>query len=317
MTDHGASLGGAATRATPGDQSDAVPEGLIGQDTTVSRIASGFSFTEGPIWMPDQSLHFSDIPGDTRYRWHPGDGLSVVRRPSGKSNGMTLQGDGSLLICEHLASCVTRESRDGTTRTVIAAQHDGKELNSPNDVIAANDGSVFFTDPTFGRISSDFGRVRPCEQQVQGVYLAREGAEAELLLDDFDQPNGLCLSPDESLLYVNDTGRAHIRVFAMRDGRPQRGGQVFADRISATPRCDDGFVDGMKVDEHGNVYVTGPGGIWVFSPAGAWLGVIAVPEKVANLNWGGPGWRTLYITASTSVYCLPMNVSGTPLAYMH
>lgn len=315
MTQDGVSLSRSTTQTTPDDATDALPEGLIWRDATASRVASGFSFTEGPIWMTDQSLHFSDIPGNTRYRWHPGDGLSVVRRPSNKSNGMTRHDDGSLLVCEHLTSCVSRESPDGT-RTVIASHHDGKALNSPNDVIAANDGSVFFTDPTYGRISSDFGHERPCEQLVQGVYRAREGQEAELLLDDFEQPNGLCLSPDESLLYVNDTGRAHIRVFPMRDGRPERNGRIFADCISDSPTCDDGFVDGMKVDEIGNVYVTGPGGIWVFSPAGLRLGVIPVPEKAANLNWGGPDWRTLYITASTSVYCLPMNVAGNRLAYM-
>jgi gluconolactonase len=312
MTDHGSALNeteaGSRTEVTLGD--------LVRPGAAVSRVATGFGFTEGPIWMADQSLHFSDIPGNTRYRWHPADGLSVVRRPSNKSNGMTRHPDGSLLVCEHLTSCVSRESPDGGSRTVIASHHDGKELNSPNDVIAASDGSVFFTDPTYGRISPDFGVERPCEQPVQGVYRAGETREAELLLDDFEQPNGLCLSPDESLLYVNDTGRAHIRVFPMRDGRPQPDGRVFAAGISDSPQCDDGFVDGMKVDEIGDVYVTGPGGIWVFSPGGVHIGIIPVPEKVANLNWGGPDWRTLYITASTSVYLLPMSVRGNRLSYM-
>jgi gluconolactonase len=316
MSDDRVPSAGTVTRTETGSGTGATLQALTGPDATVSRIASGFGFTEGPIWMADQSLHFSDIPGNTRYRWHPTEGLSVVCRPSNKSNGMTRHPDGSLLVCEHLTSCVARENPAGGARTVIASCHDGKPLNSPNDVIAASDGSVFFTDPTFGRISPDFGVVRPCEQSVQGVYRAREGQEAELLFGDFEQPNGLCLSPGESLLYVNDTGRAHIRVFAMRDGRPQGDGRVFAGGISDSPACDDGFVDGMKVDELGNVYVTAPGGIWVFSPAGARLGLIPVPEKVANLNWGGPGWRTLYITASTSVYGLPMNVGGNRLAYM-
>jgi gluconolactonase len=306
--------GPAAGTITDGPQG--VLGSLVGRDASVSRVASGFGFTEGPIWMADQALHFSDIPGNTRYRWHPDEGVSVVRRPSNKSNGMTRHPDGSLLVCEHLTSSVSRESPDGRIRTVIASHHAGHQLNSPNDVIAADDGSVFFTDPTFGRISKDFGEERPCEQSVQGVYRAREGQEAELLLDDFEQPNGLCLSPGESLLYVNDTGRAHIRVFAMRDGRPQGEGRIFAEGISRAPGRDDGFVDGMKVDEIGNVYVTGPGGIWVFSPGGARVGLIPVPEKVANLNWGGPGWRTLFITASTSVYRLPMNVAGNRLSYM-
>lgn len=306
---------GALSRPAPDGATGVAIGDLVRHGATVSRVATGFGFTEGPIWMADGSLQFSDIPGDTRYRWHPADGLSVARRPSDKSNGMTRLPDDNLLVCEHLTSRVVRESPDGS-RTVIASHHGGKQLNSPNDVIAASDGSVFFTDPTFGRISADFGGLRPCEQPVQGVYRAGEGAEAELLLDDFDQPNGLCLSPDESLLYVNDTGRAHIRAFRMRDGRPQSGGWVFAAGISETSACDDGFVDGMKVDESGNIYVTGPAGIWVFSSAGARIGVIPLPEKVANLNWGGPGWQTLYITASTSVYRLEMSVRGNRLGYM-
>ncbi len=290
---------------------------LIDRSSQVTRVAAGFIFTEGPIWMADGSLHFSDIPANTRYRWRGSAGVSVVRRPSNKCNGMTRGADDALIVCEHLTSRIISETSDGRSCNVLASHWDGRELNSPNDVIVAHDGTVFFSDPDFGRTSEIFGTQRALQLDVRGVYrVLSENGGAELLLDDFGQPNGLCFSPDERLLYVNDTARAHVRVFRMRGGRPEPGGQVFAERISASAACDDEYVDGMKVDERGNLYVTGPGGIWVFAPDGARVGVIEVPEKVANLNWGDPDWKTLYITASTSVYSLRMQVAGNRLLYM-
>jgi gluconolactonase len=288
---------------------------LIDPGAEVERVATGFTFTEGPVWMPDGSLHFSDMPGDKRRRWHPTDGVSVLRDPSNKCNGMTLDAEGALIVCEHATSVVARELPDGT-REIVASHWDGRELNSPNDVIVASDGSILFTDPTYGRMPG-FGVERPVEQEVRGVYrVPAAGGELELLFDDFGQPNGLCLSPDESLLYVNDTERAHVRVFERQPGGGYAGGRVFAERISATDACDDGRVDGMKLDERGNLYVTGPDGIWAFAPDGTRLGTIEVPEVVANLNWGGDDWRTLYITASTSVYRVRLEVAGNRLGYM-
>jgi gluconolactonase len=288
---------------------------LIDPGAEVERVATGFTFTEGPVWMPDGSLHFSDMPGDKRRRWHPTDGVSVLRDPSNKCNGMTLDAEGALIVCEHATSVVARELPDGT-REIVASHWDGRELNSPNDVIVASDGSILFTDPTYGRMPG-FGVERPVEQEVRGVYrVPAAGGELELLFDDFGQPNGLCLSPDESLLYVNDTERAHVRVFERQPGGGYAAGRVFAERISATDACDDGRVDGMKLDERGNLYVTGPDGIWAFAPDGTRLGTIEVPEVVANLNWGGDDWRTLYITASTSVYRVRLEVAGNRLGYM-
>ena len=290
---------------------------LVNASSQVTKLATGFEFTEGPIWMADGSLHFSDIPANTRYRWHRDAGVSVVRQPSNKCNGMTRRADDALIVCEHLTSRVVCEASDGAACKVVASHWNGKELNSPNDVIVSHDGIVFFTDPDYGRSSEIYGKERPRQLDVRGVYRGRpDDNGAELLLDDFDQPNGLCFSPDESLLYVNDTARAHIRVFPMRAGRPEPGGRVFADNISARAACDDGYVDGMKVDERGNLYATGPEGIWVFAPNGARIGIIEVPEKVANLNWGNPDWKTLYITASTSIYSLRMQVAGNRLIYM-
>jgi gluconolactonase len=288
---------------------------LVDEHAEVEQVATGFTFTEGPIWMSDGSLHFSDMPGDKRRRWHPEEGVTVLRDPSNKCNGMTLDNDGNLLVCEHVTSSLVRERPDGTRET-LATHWDGKELNSPNDVIVASDGSILFTDPTYGRMPG-FGLEREQELDFQGVYrIPAGGGELELLLDDFAQPNGLCFSPDESLLYVNDTDRAHIRVFDVGPGHRLSNGRVLAEGIGDGDLAKGGLVDGMKADEHGNVYVTGPGGVWVFSPAGEHLGTIEVPEDVGNVNWGDDDWRTLYIPATTSLYRVRLEVSGNRLGYM-
>jgi gluconolactonase len=287
---------------------------LVDPDAQVEQVATGFTFTEGPIWMPDGSLHFSDMPADKRRRWHPDEGVTVLRDPSNKCNGMTLDNDGNLIVCEHVTSSVVREYPDGRRET-IASHYDGKELNAPNDVIVSRDGSVIFSDPTYGRMPV-FGLERELELSFQGVYrLPPDGEALQLLADDFGQPNGLCLSLDESLLYVDDTVRAHIRVFDVGAGHELSNGRIFAEQIGDGDLAK-GVVDGMKLDEHGNVYVTGPEGVWVFSPEGEHLGVIGVPENVGNLNWGGDDWSMLYIPASTSIYRVQMKVGGNPLGYM-
>jgi gluconolactonase len=286
---------------------------LVDEGAEVEQVATGFTFTEGPIWMSDGSLHFSDMPGDKRRRWHPTEGVEVLRDPSRKCNGMTRDNDGNLIVCEHVTSSVVREHPDGR-RDTLAFHWGSSYLNSPNDVIVASDGSILFSDPTYGRMPV-FGIERAQELDYQGVYrIATDGA-LSLLVDDFGQPNGLCFSPDESLLYVNDTVHAHIRVFDVGAGHGLSNGRVFAENIGDGDLAK-GVVDGMKADEHGNVYVTGPKGVWVFSPDGDHLGVIGVPENVGNVNWGDDDWRTLYIAASSSIYRVRMNVSGNRLGYM-
>jgi gluconolactonase len=296
-------------------QSEKVHE-LVDTSADVEQIATGFLFTEGPIWRADGSLHFSDMPDDKRRRWHPDGGVTVLRDPSNKCNGMTLDADGNLIVCEHVTSSVVRERPDGTRET-LATHYQGKELNSPNDVIVAGDGSILFTDPTYGRMPV-FGIEREQELSFQGVYrIPAGGRELQLLVDDFAQPNGLCLSPDESLLYVNDTDRAHIRVFEVGEGFSLSAGRVLADRIGTGDMESGELVDGMKLDERGNIYVTGPKGVWIISADGDRLGVIQVPENVGNVNWGDEDWRTLYIAASTSIYRIRMNVGGNRLGYMN
>ncbi len=290
---------------------------LVDENAEVVQVATGFTFTEGPIWMADGSLHFSDMPGDKRRRWHPSDGVSVLLDPSRKCNGMTRDNDGNLLVCEHVSSSLVRERPDGVRET-LAFHWQGKYLNSPNDVIVASDGSIVFTDPTYGRMPG-FGIERSQELDFQGVYRIPPGGgqnDLQLLVDDFAQPNGLCFSPDESLLYINDTTNAHIRVFDVGADHQLSNGRVFAENIGDGDLAKGGLVDGMKLDERGNVYVTGPDGVWIFAPDGAQLGVIEVPESVGNINWGGDDWRTLFIPASTSVYSVQMNVGGNRLGYM-
>jgi gluconolactonase len=288
---------------------------LVDENADVEQIATGFTFTEGPIWMPDGSLHFSDMPGDKRRRWHPDEGVTVLRDPSNKCNGMTLDNDGNLIVCEHVTSSVVRERPDGTRET-LATHWGDKELNSPNDVIVASDGSIIFTDPTYGRMPG-FGLEREQDLDFQGVYrIPPDGDDLQLLVDDFGQPNGLCFTPDESQLYINDTVHAHIRVFDVGPDHQLSNGRAFAENIGDGDLAK-GVVDGMKLDEQGDVYVTGPEGIWVFSPDGEHIGTIQVPEPTGNLNWGDDDWKSLYIPSSTSVYRVRMKVAGNRLGYMH
>jgi len=288
---------------------------LVDESADVEQVATGFTFTEGPIWMRDGSLHFSDMPGDKRRRWHPADGVRVLLDPSRKCNGMTLDNDGNLIVCEHVTSSVVREHADGR-RDTLAFSWGSSYLNSPNDVIVATDGSIIFTDPTYGRMPG-FGIERAQELSFQGIYRIATDGTLTLLVDDFAQPNGLCFSPDESLLYINDTDRAHIRIFDVGANHELSNDRVFAENIGDGDLAKGGLVDGMKADEHGNIYVTGPDGVWVFSVDGEHLGVIQVPESVGNVNWGDDDWRSLYVAASTSIYRVRLNVSGNRLGYMH
>ena len=281
---------------------------LVAEDAPVERVCTGFQFTEGPVWHPEeQCLYFSDILADTRRRWSAADGASDVRQPNNKGNGMTLDADLNLYICEHATSMLVRETPSGE-RQVLASHYNGKELNSPNDVVVKSDGSVYFSDPTYGRMPG-FGLERDGELGFQGVFRIAPDGKLHCEADDFDQPNGLCLSPDERILYVDDTTRAHIRAFDVAADGSLSGGRLFAENIG-DGALRGGVVDGMKCDERGNVYVTGPRGFWVFAADGEHLGVIGMPEHSANLNWGGAGWNELYCTCSTSVYRVALKVAG-------
>jgi gluconolactonase len=284
-------------------------------ENAVCRIAgSGFEFTEGPIWHPrEQYLLFSDIPPSIRGRWDA-TGVREWLKPSNKGNGMTYDKDLNLLVCEHATSSVARFSNG--KREVLASHFEGKELNSPNDIVMSRDGAIWFTDPTYGRMPV-YGVERETELNFRGVYRIPPGGGAlELVVEKtmFTQPNGLCFSPDEKLLYINDTDQANVRVFDVVDGK-LKNMRVFASSI-ADPNTP-GAPDGMKCDANGNIWVTGPGGIWVYAPDGKLIGKVAVPEFVANLHWGGKDWRTLFITASTSLYAMDIKVGPHKETFMN
>ena len=281
---------------------------VVGRDVQFERIATGCLFTEGPLWHPtDHYLLWSDMPGDHLRRWSPRDGVSTFRKPCNKSNGLTWDRQGRLLACEHASSQVTRTEADGGI-TPLATHFQGKQLNSPNDIVCAADGGVYFSDPPYGR-AEFYGVPRAPELPFQGVYRAGPDPKRPILLvDDFDRPNGLCFSRDGHRLFINDTARQHIRVFDVNPDGGLAGGKLWAETTGEGP----GAPEGMKIDSDGNVYCCGPGGIHVLTPDAVCLGVIHVPEHTANFAWGDADYRSLYITASTSVYRIRVQVPGLP-----
>lgn len=284
---------------------DARIRAVVGDDAEIEQVATGFIFTEGPVWDPrTDSLIFSDMPGDIMRRWSAKRGIETFRQPCGKANGNTWDLQGRLVTCEH-ASRVIRTETDGAI-AVLATHHEGKELNSPNDIVTRRDGALYFSDPTYGRMDG-FGFLRAQDLNFQGVYrISPDTNKLTLLASDFGQPNGLTFSLDESKLFVNDTDRGHIRVFNVKPDGSISGGEVWADVTGD----GDGAPDGMKTDSEDNLYTTGPGGIHVFAPDATDLGVIGLAERVANFTWGGADLRTLFITASTSVYSTRVKVPG-------
>ena len=219
---------------------------LVASSVQVEKIATGFTFTEGPIWHPDGYLLFSDMPADVRRKWTEAEGIVEVMKPANKCNGMTLDADLNLIVCEHWTSHVVRAALnpDGTeaSREVIASHYGDEELNSPNDVVVKSDGSIYFSDPTYGRMDV-YGNPRELEMDVQGVYrIPPGGGELQRLADDFQQPNGLCFSPDESTLYVNDSGILHIRRYSVNADGTISGGEVILDGIGSPDDFDGGHL---------------------------------------------------------------------------
>jgi len=280
---------------------------LIDEHAPVRQVGSGFTFTEGPIWHPvEHYLLFSDMPADVRRRLDRA-GVREVMRPSNKANGLTYDAELNLIACEHATSSLVRLRPDGR-REVLASHFEGRELNSPNDLCIRSDGSIYFSDPWYGRMPV-FGVERPRDLGWQGVFRVPAcGGEPQLLVDryQFSQPNGLCFSPDETRLYVNDTEQANVRVFDVNADGSLKNGRIFASGISDMMK--PGVPDGMKCDTDGNVWVTAPGGLWVFSPDGRHIGKVSIPELAANLHWGGPDWRTLYVCATTSLYAIDVRI---------
>jgi gluconolactonase len=266
------------------------------------RLATGFVFTEGPLWHPDGFYYFVDVRKSELHRFVPGKGAERLRANTGEGNGTTFDLQGRLVLCEGGNRRVTRWSADGGSE-ILVDRYEGKRLNRPNDVVCKSDGSIYFTDPGL--------RVPLAEREVPhaGVYrVMPDGAVG--LVADFEYPNGLAFSPDERFLYVANTRWAqYIHVLELDAAGKMVRRRIFADMSSDET---EGVPDGMKVDVEGRVFCTGPGGTWVFAPDGTRLGIIRTPEVPANLAFGGSDLRTLFLTARTSIYSLRVRTPGQP-----
>ena len=271
---------------------------LFAQDARLEKVAGSFGFTEGPVWDPRGFLYVSDEEKNKLVRVYP-DGRVETLLEIGDPDGSTLDAKGRLVTTASVLRAIIRVDPDGKYK-VLADKYDAKKFNSPNDVILGPDGALYFTDPTL-----DLPKGEKQELSYQGVYRLGTDGSVRLLTTDLAQPNGLAFSPDGKRLYIDDTQRQDIRVYDVGLNGELKNGRVFGKEEGR-----DGVPDGMRVDRHGNVFVTGPGGIWVWDPQGNHLGTILMPESTANLNWGDADYRTLYITASTSVYRLKTRTRG-------
>jgi gluconolactonase len=275
-------------------------------DRRVERFDLGCRWAEGPVYVPaGRYLLVSDIPNDRILRWDEVTGrVGVFREPAGYANGHTLDATGRLVSCEHGNRRITRTEYDGSI-TVLADEHQGRRLNSPNDVVVRSDGSVWFTDPAYG-IDSDYEGHR-ADSEIGGCHVYRidpETRTCEIVADDFDRPNGLAFSLDERQLYIADTSANHLRVFDVADDT------LAGDRVLAT--CDEGSVDGVRLDDVGRIWVAAGPAVLCFDPDGTLIGRLRLPEVASNLVFGGPKRHRLFITASSSVYSLMLNVTGAP-----
>jgi len=283
---------------------------LIVGSARLEELYSGCRWAEGPVWFSDANqLVWSDIPNERMLRWTPEGGVSVFRQPSNFANGHTRDRQGRLISCEHGTRRVSRTEIDGST-TTLAESFGGRRLNSPNDVVVRSDGTIWFTDPTYGILSDYEGYRAEPEQENRNVYrLDPETGDLAAVATDFNQPNGLAFSPDETILYVADSGASHddalprhIRAFDVVNGRLANG------RVFAT--IDKGIPDGIRTDTAGNLWSSAGDGVHCFAPDGVRIGKILVPQTVANLTFGGPRRNRLFITATTSLYAIYVAVAG-------
>ncbi|MCH8112911.1 MAG: SMP-30/gluconolactonase/LRE family protein [Proteobacteria bacterium] len=277
----------------------------------LERLCTGMLWTEGPVYFPHGDyLLWSDIPNNRMLQWIDGVGYRVFRENSNNSNGNTRDRQGRLVTCEHLTRRVIRMEYDGSI-TVIADSYDGKRLNSPNDVVVKSDGTIWFTDPPYG-ILSDFEGKKSEQEQVSCFVFRSDPRTGSLdvVADDFDKPNGLAFSPDETILYVSDTGLSHrkdgphhIRAFDVSNGETLKNSSVFTE-------IEIGVSDGFRLDIEGNIWTSTGGGVQCYSPEADLLGEILIEEVVSNLTFGGPKNNRLYVTATTSLYAIYVGTRG-------
>lgn len=280
---------------------------LIEKDAEMEPLVTGLGITEGTVWhQAGNFLVFSDLAAGIVYRWSESEGHSVLRRPSNITNGNFIDRQGRVLSCEHSTNCVSRLESDGRRVTVLVDHYQGKALNSPNDIVVDSHDRIWFTDPTYGRTSPRVGILREQDLSFQGIYRLDPNGSLTLVADDYLQPNGLCFTPDEKTLLINDTDRRHIRRYTVSGDGILSGGEVLAELLGDDP----GKPDGMKVDRAGNIYCTGPGGIHVLRESGDLLGIIRTPEMTRNFCFGGPDGKDLFLAASTTILRLRMKATG-------
>lgn len=290
---------------------------LFPAGAALTRFATGFLWAEGPVWFSElNELRFSDIPNNRMMRWSPVSGLSVFRQPSQRTNGHTRDRDGNMISCEHGGRCISRSTLDGRYEVVVS-HWNGKRLNSPNDVVVKSDGSIWFTDPPYGIISDHEGIRADSEIGKNQVYrYDPKSNDLSVVADDFDRPNGLAFSPDETELYVADSGRARGEGFGFDDSRPHHvralkvidGKRLKQNRVVAVIEAK--VPDGLRVDTEGLLWISAGDGIHCYRPDGTRLGRILVPETVANLTFGGFGKSRMFICASTSLYAIETARTG-------
>ena len=287
-------------------------EDIVSPLEPIQHLAEGFGGAqgpaEGPLWWREAGyLLFSDIHNNRRMKYQPGGGVSLFLEPTNRANGLTRDLQGRLIACEHDSRRVTRQEADGSI-TVVANSFQGRRLNRPNDVVVKSDGTIYFTDPWTSPTAPE-----QWDLPFSGVYrITPDLGTLSLLSDDFVLPNGLAFSPDESILYINDTRRGHIRAFELL---PSGMLAKHTDRVFADLRGDDpGVPDGMKVDVEGNVYCGGAGGIWVISPAGKKLGrIVHGAPATTNIAFGGDDWQTLYFTSRNHLGAVKVKIPGIPV----
>lgn len=292
---------------------------LVPADAKVEKLVDGHQWTEGPVWNRKEGyLLFSDIPNNAIIKWQEGKGESVFLKPAGYTgkepftgrepgtNGLTYDSEGRLVACEHGDRRVSRLEADGKTKTTLADKYNGKRLNSPNDLVYRSDGALFFTDPPFGL--PKFGDDPRKELKFSGVYSIYKG-KLQLINTDFAGPNGIALSPDEKYLYVGnwDEKKKVVMRYEITADAKLSNGRLFFDMTNAP---GEDAIDGVKVDQRGNVYVSGPGGLWVISAEGKHLGTIIAPKHVHNMAWGDDDGKTLYLCARSGLYRMRLNVAG-------
>jgi gluconolactonase len=273
---------------------------LIAKDSKLDLVSGGMGFTEGPVWDPAGFIYVSDEVQNKIFRIYP-DGHKEELISLGDPDGNTYDAQHQLIDCASVLRAIIRVKSDGTY-IVLADRYQGKRLNSPNDVVIGPDGAIYFTDPT-----SDLPKDQKQELDFKGVFRLDASGNVRLLTKDLTEPNGLAFSPDGKRLYVDDSTQRNIRVYDFQPDGTLRNSRIFGEEPGGK---GEGVPDGMRVDEAGNLYVTGPGGIWIWSSDGHHLGTIIVPEQPANLAWGESDWKTLYITATTSLYKIKTNATG-------